>query len=388
MAMVDPARSMNRILFVDDEPRVLDGIRRALRGAYDVEVADSGAAALELVDRVEFAVVVTDMKMPGMGGPELLARIREIQPDAVQMVLSGHADLASTVTAVNEGNLFRFLMKPTERTVLSAALDAALEQHRLRRAERDLLEQTVTGAVDALVDLLSLTSPSSTRRATLVRQYVGRIAGPTPFADDWQLRVAATVADIGLVAVPDDVVRRSIAGEQLSMQESLMLKRHPGVAARVIAHIPRLDEVASIVQAQVPGAQTDDTRALILQLATEVADGVLRGLPEPHAVALAEQSGRYDDWMFAALEEEPLPVKIVETQPELLRSGMVLQNDLCTPSGALIAAAGTTVTVAMIERIQNFASGFGVRDPIVVEVRPELDIPAPSGHRRRSFADG
>src|SRR5690606_14912181 len=123
------------------------------------------------------------------------------------------------------------------------------------------------------VDLLALTSPSSTRRATLVRQYVGRIAGPTPFADDWQLRVAATVADIGLVAVPDDVVRRSIAGDQLSMRESLMLKRHPSVAARVIAHIPRLDEVASIVQAQVPGAQTDDTRALILQLATEVADG-------------------------------------------------------------------------------------------------------------------
>lgn len=379
---------MSRILFVDDEPRVLDGIRRALRGAYETEFAEGGAAALALVERDEFAVVVTDMKMPGMAGPELLARIREIQPDTVQMVLSGHADLASTVTAVNEGNLFRFLMKPTDRTVLGAALDAALEQHRLRRVERDLLEQTVTGAVDALVDLLALTSPSSARRSSLVRQYVGRITAPTDLADDWQLRVAATVADIGLVAVPDEVVRRSVAGEQLSMQESLMLKRHPGVASRVIAHIPRLDAVAAIVQAQVPGMQTDDVRALVLQLATEVADGVLRGLPEPHAVALAEQTGRYEDWMFAGLHEEPLPVRIIETQPELLRAGMVLQNDLCTPSGALIATAGTTVTVAMIERIQNFASGFGVRDPIVVEVHPERDVAVATGHRRRSFAEG
>lgn len=377
---------MSRVLFVDDEPRVLDGIRRVLRGTYDLEFAEGGRTALDLVEREEFAVIVSDMKMPGMSGPEFLAHAAALQPDAVQMVLSGHADLASTVAAVNDGNLFRFLMKPTDRAALGAALDAALEQHRLRRVERDLLEQTVTGAIDALVDLLSITSPSSARRATLVRQYVSRVVTASALANDWQLRVAATVADIGLVAVPDDVVRRSVAGEHLSLQETLMLKRHPGLAARVIAHIPRLDEVAAIVQAQVPGTATDDPRAVVLQLATEVADGVLRGLPEPHAIALAEQSERYPAWMFAGLHEKPLPVQIVEVPPDHLHSGMVLQNDLCTPTGAIIATAGTTVTVAMIERIQNFAAGFGVRDPIVVEVHADREIPPPAGPRRAGWA--
>lgn len=371
---------MSRILFVDDEPRVLDGIRRVLHGAYDIVLAEGGQAGIEAVEHDEFAVIVSDMKMPGIGGPEFLAHAGELQPDAVQMILSGHADLSSTVAAVNEGNLFRFLMKPIDRASLAYALDAALEQHRLRRAERDLLEQTVTGAIDALTDLLALSSPWSARRATLVRQYVARIVGPTEMAGDWQLRVAAAVADVGLVAVPEDVVRRSIGGATLTTQEALMMRRHASVAARVIAHIPRLDEVAAIVQAQLPGTTTEDPRALVLQVATEVADGVLRGLAEPHAIALAEQSGRYADWLFAGLHEVPLPTRIVEVAPGDLRPGMVLQNDLCTESGALIAASGTTVTLAMIERIQNFAAGFGLRDAIVAEVRPTSPVAAPARH--------
>ena len=120
-----------KILFVDDEPRVLDGIRRTLRNDYDAEYAEGGRAGIETMHEHEFAVIVSDMMMPGMSGSKFLAAASELQPAAVQMILSGQADLTSTVAAVNDGNLFRFLIKPTPTEALTTALDAALEQYRL-----------------------------------------------------------------------------------------------------------------------------------------------------------------------------------------------------------------------------------------------------------------
>ena len=100
----------NRVLFVDDEPKVLDGIRRQLRNRLDVETANGAAAGLALIEsKGPFAVVVSDMRMPEMNGARFLAKVNEIAPDTVRMVLSGQADLDSTVAAVNEGHIFRFL---------------------------------------------------------------------------------------------------------------------------------------------------------------------------------------------------------------------------------------------------------------------------------------
>ena len=104
----------NRILLVDDEPRVLDGLRRALRGRYELDTAGSGAEGLAAVEAAvgegaPFEVIVSDMMMPAMTGAEFLTKARGVLPDAVLMILSGQADLNSTIAAVNDANLFRFL---------------------------------------------------------------------------------------------------------------------------------------------------------------------------------------------------------------------------------------------------------------------------------------
>ena len=102
-----------RVLFVDDEPNVLDSIRRQLRKSCEILTATSGVEALALLkDTGPVALVISDMRMPGMSGAELLAKIRDLYPDTVRMILSGQADLESTISAVNEGHVFRFLTKP------------------------------------------------------------------------------------------------------------------------------------------------------------------------------------------------------------------------------------------------------------------------------------
>ena len=120
-----------KILLVDDDRHSLDAIAVALRRRFAVSVA---AGAKEGLERVcadgPYAVVVSDYKMPGMDGVEFLARVRELAPGSVRVMLTGHGDLEAAVAAVNKGEVFRFLTKPCPTAVLGAALDAGVEKYR------------------------------------------------------------------------------------------------------------------------------------------------------------------------------------------------------------------------------------------------------------------
>jgi len=131
---------MNRcVLFVDDEPNVLEGIQRTLRKQVELRTASSGAEALRLMREAgPFALVVSDMRMPAMNGAQFLAKVREQEPDTIRMILSGQADLEATLAAVNEGHIHRFLTKPCPTDQLLAAVEDGLHQHRLLTAEKVL----------------------------------------------------------------------------------------------------------------------------------------------------------------------------------------------------------------------------------------------------------
>src|SRR5262245_51674395 len=129
-----------RILFVDDEENLLAAVARQLRKEFDVETALGGELGLEAIDRNgPYAVVVSDMRMPGMDGIEFLRRVKDRMPDAVRMMLTGNSDLGTAMQAVNEGRIFRFMTKPCPPDMLAASLRSGLEQHRLITAERDIL---------------------------------------------------------------------------------------------------------------------------------------------------------------------------------------------------------------------------------------------------------
>jgi HD-like signal output (HDOD) protein/CheY-like chemotaxis protein len=117
---------MKRILFVDDESNVLDGLRRSLRSMrkeWHMEFANGGREALLAVQKQSFDVVVSDMRMPEMDGADLLARIMKECPDAIRLVLSGHADPAAIMKSV--GVTHQYLSKPCDTDVLRKAIDRA-----------------------------------------------------------------------------------------------------------------------------------------------------------------------------------------------------------------------------------------------------------------------
>ncbi len=119
-----------KILLVDDDPRILASLRRSLQDRFDLYLAESGTEALAAVERDgPFAAVVSDMRMPGMSGLDLLCELRRRAPDTVRMVLSGHTDFDAAIAAVNDGAIFRFHTKPVRAEILADSLERAILRH-------------------------------------------------------------------------------------------------------------------------------------------------------------------------------------------------------------------------------------------------------------------
>jgi DNA-binding NtrC family response regulator len=155
-----------RVLFVDDEPQMLEAIHRTLRKQVDLRTARGGVEGLRVLHQEgPFVLVVSDMRMPVMNGAQFLAKVREQAPDTVRMILSGQSDFQATIAAVNEGHIYRFLSKPCPSDQLIAAVQDGLNQHRLLTAEKVLLEQTLSGAVKMLAEILGMVSPAASSRA-------------------------------------------------------------------------------------------------------------------------------------------------------------------------------------------------------------------------------
>jgi YesN/AraC family two-component response regulator len=132
----------DKILFVDDEPSALEGFTRVLHGKFDVRTAISGGEGLVKIQKDgPFAIVISDMRMPGMNGADFLAEVRQIAPQTVRMLLTGHADMHSAIDAVNRGNILHFLTKPCPREVLVAAISSGLDQYHMAMEEKGLIQK-------------------------------------------------------------------------------------------------------------------------------------------------------------------------------------------------------------------------------------------------------
>jgi DNA-binding NtrC family response regulator len=205
MSTVSP--TSERVLFVDDEQNVLDGIQRSLRKHMAIQTATSGAEGLRLLRETgPFALVVSDMRMPNMNGAQFLTKVREQEPDTVRMILSGQADLEATIAAVNDGHIYRFLSKPCPPEKLLSAVEDGLKQHRLINAERVLLEQTLSGAVKMLIEILGMVSPTASSRASRLQRYVVELAAALSLPARWQWGLAAYVSQIGCVTLPKEIL--------------------------------------------------------------------------------------------------------------------------------------------------------------------------------------
>lgn len=137
------------ILLVDDEPSVITSITRALLDEdYIIHTARNGKEALELLKHHRVKVVLSDERMPGMSGAELLSTVKERYQGTIRMMLTGHASLEATMKAVNAGEIYRFFIKPWDDIELRLAIRSAMEKYDLEAENRRLLSTVKRQAVD------------------------------------------------------------------------------------------------------------------------------------------------------------------------------------------------------------------------------------------------
>ncbi|WP_347987063.1 HD domain-containing phosphohydrolase [Methylomonas sp. AM2-LC] len=130
-----------KLLFVDDEPNVLKSLHRLFRSPeYEIHLAESGMAGLEVLKAHDIDLIISDMRMPQMDGAEFLTLAAESWPDTLRILLTGYADISSTIAAVNQGRIYQYCTKPWEDTELKSLVNNALEQKRMREERKQLFE--------------------------------------------------------------------------------------------------------------------------------------------------------------------------------------------------------------------------------------------------------
>ncbi|AGW13253.1 HD domain-containing phosphohydrolase [Megalodesulfovibrio gigas] len=352
----------HKILFVDDEVNILESFKVSLRKLYAVTVAAGPEEGLKQL-RLEgpFAVVVSDLKMPGMDGIQFLSKVNELSPDSVRMMLTGYADLDAAIAAVNQGHIFRFLTKPCAQDVLQAALEAATHQYALVVAEKELLKGTVRGSIKILTDVLSLVKPVAFGRSERVKRLAVFLGERVQLKNLLQLELAAMLSQLGCVSLPDSLLEKVNAGEELTPEEREVYDRHPEVAATLLMNIPRMGRVAEIIRQQ-NGVFSEMPEMLLearlLKISLDYDALVQQRLNKPQALErMRNMGGVYDPSLLDVLagneaqEEAYLRREVALAE---LAEGMVLDEALRAEDGAHIMPKGAELTETALARLHNF----------------------------------
>jgi response regulator RpfG family c-di-GMP phosphodiesterase len=383
--------SMNaKILLVDDERNVLTAYERILRSKFEIETAEGGEAALaKFANGGVYAVVVADRQMPGMDGVQLLGKIRGLSPDTVRMMLTGNADMESVIRLVNESNIFRFLTKPCPTALLLKALEDAQRLYHLVVAERELLNKTLDGSIKLLTDILSMVDSPAFGQSQSLREAITAATARLGLENAWEIQLAAMLAPIGNVTVPPETLVRSRSGQPLSAAEQHMLAHRPETAARLLENIPRLEGVARVVRYQNKAfdgsgfpqdAVTGDgipVGARLLKIILDFMELQRGGVPQAAAFeTMKGRNGLYDPALLAVMLQSfegkaSGPVRAARLSMAVtvreLAKGMVLRSNVETKDGTLLLRAGNEVNEMTLEKIINFDSVVGIKEPIMVE---------------------
>jgi CheY-like chemotaxis protein len=376
-----------KVLCVDDEPRVLEGIQRTLGLDFDIVTAPGGAEALELLKaQGPFCVTVSDMRMPGMDGATYLKHAAEIAPNCVRMLLTGHADMEAAIKAVNEGRLFRFLTKPCAPEALKRSVEDAVAQHRLIQAEKQLLEQTLYGMIKVLTELLALANPVAFNRGARVKRLVTALAEQLKIPDIWQFELAIMLAHVGCVSLPQELLKKAFSNTPLDAHERELVNGAPRIAHSLLENIPRLEVSLGILAElggkppPLKGHKLDTIKGRVawgthLILLAERADALRQahGLTKMQTGLIADK--HYDEAVLATLGKMDLtrlepdlmdPSANREISASELKIGMVLIEDVKSKAGAVMVKAGQEVTPTVAQLLRKMADRNNLVEPLKV----------------------
>lgn len=417
-----------RILCVDDEPNIVAALKRMFRGCgYQVSTAHSGAEALELMEREPADLVFSDMRMPGMSGAQLLEQIRLRWPHATRVLLTGYADMGSTIAAINSGEVYRYITKPWDDNEVLATVRQVFERHALQRDKERLeaqlhaknralteLNETLEEKVaERTEELLALSQKLKKNYLNSIKVFTnllewrgGHLSGHSrrvadlarrtaramnlSEADQQDAFIAGLMHDIGQIGLPDSLLGRPVP--KFSDDEMAQYRRHAVLGEQALMALDDMHTVANIIRSHherydgqgYPDGLVGDMiplNASILAVAETYDDlqiGHLSSTPLNTADARAMIArGRgtqfhpevVDVFLQMLLKAAP----VAEAPPRMLRTaqlrpGMVLARDLVSSEGAVLLVADHVLTAELIQRLKLREGRDGIE--MILPIRP------------------
>lgn len=382
--MTSVSAAKHYVLCVDDEPNVLSGFVRQLRKDFQVSIAESGEEALQVLrEEEQISVICSDFNMPGMDGVAFLRAAQRLRPDATRMLLTGRNDMSIAIDAINEGRIFRFLMKPCPPESLLKAFQDAARQYDLITGEHELLERTLAGSVKLLMELLTHANPIALSRGVRIRRMVqGMLLRLNP-EEQWRFETAATLSQIGCLALAPDLREKVNAGRPLTPFEQERFEEHPRLAAQLLSNIPRMDEIAEMIARQAEAFELTAQNAnlklmpaaqlggLLIKVAVAYDDLLLAG--RTHEQAMSAMRAKVKDYHPAivglldvastehARTHEQRRVMLAD-----LRTRMIVDEEVRATNGVLLLSRGQEITPDVLARLQQIAQQLGIREPFDV----------------------
>ncbi len=246
-----------KIMVVDDETSNLRLLERLFRRDYQVLTASSGEEALRLLELHDVALLITDQRMPGMTGVELLKRAASLRPHTVRIILTGYTDMEALVEAVNCGQVYRYVPKPWNNEDLRLTVARALEHYEANRSRHEMEEanRRLTGRVEAMsrgivraiADALEAKDRYVSGHARRVSGYAVAIGRRLRLEVEQleQISLAALLHDIGKIATPDHVLLKP---GPLTEEERIVIRQHVECGARLLARVPGMEETTELVR--------------------------------------------------------------------------------------------------------------------------------------------
>jgi response regulator RpfG family c-di-GMP phosphodiesterase len=381
---------MHKILLVDDDSNLLQGLKRQLRKRFTVDTAENAVAGIDkIISSGPYSVVISDYKMPKVTGVSFLSEVQKITPESTRILLTGFADLEIAIKAVNEGQIFRLLTKPCPPEEFIKALKDGIRQYELVTAEKDLLEKTLKGSIKVLSELLSLIKPGVYGRVSRILPYVKSISRAMQDRNPWQTETAAMLSLLGFIVLPQAVIEKIENNRQLDADELAQFNQHAEWCAELISNIPRLENVAEIIKYQDKlfdgsGGPKDKIKEAMIPLGARILRVVndfdaleASGMEKSEALlAIKRRVGWYDQGVVNALElvlGDEAKYRISAVTVADLRPGMVLAENInFSHGGKQIKVLGkgqvvSDVTIGYLKRYTRFAElqeTFKVIEPI------------------------
>lgn len=412
------------ILIVDDEPVVLTALQQTLeRERFHVVACTSPTKALALVAERDFAVIISDQKMPEMLGLDFLIESRRLRPHASRILITAVLSLPTIVDAINKGEIFRFVAKPWLREELIATVRNAVHRHELvtqnavLHAETQRLNGQLTQANAALAAqvkdleqqrkhldsanrelaanyehslelcrrILTTYDPILGGQAKALVEYAQHMA-QSDLLDEAQrhaLRAAAWLCDLGLIGVPREMLRAFRSKiDELTERERAMLHNHPVYSQTLAALVDDAAGVGETIRAHherydgsgYPDGLAGDAIPWPARCLAVAVGYVESGLPKTAGIdmVLSLSGTAYDPeavrLFLKVTNLAQLPRQVREITLHELEPGMVLANGIYSPHGLLLIGEGQELSPSMIAKIRIHNQATPINQRLLVRI--------------------